>query len=233
MKLPISHPKSRRYFEVMFNCCDAMRLMSLKAIPMPVKMLLCLLALSILAENGMLISHAQQDARSAEDVSESRVLEFAKEHHPELAGLLEQLRTSRSKEFNKAMRELSGQVQKLDRIRERTPARFEHELGLWKNESQTRLLVARWVMSQDPELEKEIRGLLKQRHEMKLTQLKLDRDKLTERLKALETQVETAESDPDAQIEEEWKKLSRRNNRKASESLSSPPPSQKAKDSKQ
>lgn len=228
---------------MLFNSFGATRLMSptamLKpmatptALSMPMKIVLCLLAFSISAANGMLISHAQQDAKSAEDVSEARVLAFAKEHHPELAGLLDQLRTSRSKEFNKAIRELSGQVQKLDRIRERTPARFEHELGLWKNESQTKLLVARWVMSQDPELEKEIRGLLKQRQEMKLTQLKVDRDKLTERLKALESQVETAESNPDAQIEDEWKKLSRRNNRKASESSSSTPPSQKAKDSKE
>ncbi len=227
----------------MFLSFGATRLMSQTAMLNPMstpmapsillKTLVCLMVLSISAANSMLISHAQQDANSAEDVTEARVLAFAKEHHPELAGLLEQLRTSRSKEFNKAIRELSGQVQKLDRIRERTPARFEHELGLWKNESQTKLLVARWVMSQDPELEKEIRGLLKQRQEMKLTQLKLDRDKLMERLKALESQVETAESDPDAQIEDEWKKLSRRHNRKASESSSSTPPSQKAKDSKE
>ncbi len=93
-------------------------------------------------------TESRQDARSADEKpSEEDVLKFAREHHPELAGLLEQLKASRPKEFSRAMKELSSQVTRLNRTRDRMPARFDYELSIWKLESQTKLLAARWVMS--------------------------------------------------------------------------------------
>lgn len=155
-------------------------------------------------------TESRSDARSADEKpSEEDVLKFAREHHPELAGLLEQLKASRPKEFNRAMKELSSQVARLDRTRDRMPARFDYELSIWKLESQTKLLAARWAMSQDPELEKQIRDLMRTRSDLKLSQLKADREKLAERLKSLDEQISGDESRREELIDEEFKRLTR------------------------
>ena len=138
------------------------------------------------------------------------VIEFARQHHPELATLLEQLRTAKSPEFGRAIRELSGQMNRLERIQERTPQRVEFELAAWKLESQTRLLLARWAMSQDPVLEQQIRDLLRQRSLNRTKQLQQERQKLVERLAAVEAQLSERAGTSDQEIEEEWQKMSRR-----------------------
>ncbi len=89
------------------------------------------------------------------------------------------------------------------------PARFDYELSIWKLESQTKLLAARWVMSQDPELEKQIRDLMRARSDLKMSQLKADRDKLAERLKSLDEQIAGDESRREELIDEEFKRLTR------------------------
>ncbi len=138
------------------------------------------------------------------------VIGFARQHHPELATLLEQLRKAKSPEFGKAIRELSGQMNRLERIQERTPQRFEFELTVWKLESQTRLLLARWAMSQDPALEQQIRDLLRQRSLHRTTQLQQERQKLMDRLAVVEAQLEERAGNSELAIEEEWQRMSRR-----------------------
>ena len=64
---------------------------------------------------------------SAED--RSRAISFASEHHPELARLLEQLEKPRPGEFARAIRELNGQIQRLEKLREKTPAKYEEQLA--------------------------------------------------------------------------------------------------------
>lgn len=138
------------------------------------------------------------------------VIGFAGKHHPELATLLEQLRKAKSPEFGRAIRELSGQMNRLERIQERTPQRFEFELTAWKLESQTRLLLARWAMSQDPALEQQIRDLLRQRSLHRTQHLQQERQRLLDRLAVVEAQLEERAGNSELEIEEEWQRMSRR-----------------------
>ena len=75
--------------------------------------------------------------------SADEVMEFAQQHHPELASLLKHLAGAKSPEFKRAISQLSTEIARLDRVKERTPQRFETELDVWKLESKTRLLLAR------------------------------------------------------------------------------------------
>ena len=137
-------------------------------------------------------------------------MEFATQHHPELARLLEQLEKSRPHEFARAMKDLNQQLQQLERTREKNPTRYVAQLESWKVESQIRVLTARWSLNRDAELETQIRGLLKQRREAKMAQLKLDKERLLEQQRKIDDQL-TALSDPmDSQVDKEWEQLAKK-----------------------
>lgn len=139
-----------------------------------------------------------------------RVLQFSQQHHPQLARLLRQLRKAESVEFDRAVRQLSGQLDRLERFRERAPSRYEAELAAWKTDWQIRLLVVRWSMSQDPELEREIRELLRDRQLVRQEQLRQEHERVAQRLKQLTEQLEQLERTPDRLIDEEFQRLTRR-----------------------
>lgn len=148
---------------------------------------------------------------------------FASEHHPELARLLEHLRKSRSNEFQRAARELNQQILVLEKIKEKNPARYEHQLQLWKEDSQIRVLVAKWSLSKGEDIEKQIRRLLQQRRDTKVAQLKAEQKRLAEQLQKVEKQLTTLSEMPDSQIDREWEQLAKkadsdRNNFKAKNS---------------
>jgi hypothetical protein len=140
----------------------------------------------------------------------AHVLEFASTHHPELAKLLEHLKKAESPEFPRAIRELAAQVERIDRIRERSPARFEVELRNWKVDSQIKLLVARWAMSRDPDLERQIRELLRERNSKRTEQLHAERERLRQRLQQVDKQLGELTSDPEEYLNQEFVRLTRK-----------------------
>lgn len=155
--------------------------------------------------------HADKKSRSEKSEADRKAaMEFATQHHPELARLLEQLEKSRPNEFARAIRDLNQQLQQLERTREKNPTRYDAQLESWKIESQIRVLTARWSLSRDAELETQIRGLLKQRREAKMAQLKADKERLLEQQRKIDEQL-SALSDPmDAQVDKEWEQLARK-----------------------
>jgi hypothetical protein len=140
-------------------------------------------------------------ALSAED--ERAALEFAQVHHPELHALLLRLRGGRKGQYLTAVRQLDQTRERLERLRERTPERYEPSLEQWRIDSRLRLLVARMTMSDDPALTEELHELLAERTRLRLELLKQDRERLRSRLEKIESQIETLESDPAAVAEKD------------------------------
>ena len=141
---------------------------------------------------------------------EKAALAFAQKHHKELFDLLKQLRSVNSVEYQRALRELHIASQRINRWDEKQPERFQQELQTWKLESEVRLLVARWTMSQDPKLETEIRKLLQQRYEDRIARLEQERVRLKERLEAVDKQLESGRSGIEQAVDSEWTRLARR-----------------------
>lgn len=137
-------------------------------------------------------------------------MKFAADNHPELAGLLEQLRKSRPAEFQRAAKELTLQIQVLERIRQKNSARYESQLELWKQNSQIRVLMARWSRTKDPELEKQVRGLLRERHEAKVLQLQAEKERLSQQLAKNNEQLAALTESADSQLDREWEQLSKK-----------------------
>ena len=155
------------------------------------------------------------DKKLRAELSESDLkatMAFAAEHHPELARLLQHLRKSRSNQFQRAVRELNQQILVLEKIKEKNPARYEHQLELWKEDSQIRVLVAKWSLSKDDAIEQQIRQLLRQRRDTKIAQLQMEQKRLAEQLQKVEKQLTTLSEMPDSQIDREWEQLAKKTN---------------------
>jgi len=137
-------------------------------------------------------------------------MEFAREHHPELFRLLEQLQKSRPAEFSRGVRDLHQQTQNILRSKEKNPQRYESQLAAWKLDSQIRVLTARWTRTKDQSLEKQIRELLAQRQELKKSQLEADEKRLQEQLRRIEEQKAAMAAPLDERVNAEWEQMSRK-----------------------
>lgn len=141
---------------------------------------------------------------------ENDALKFARDHHPELAKLLEQLKRKSKTGFARGTREVHATVLRLNRIREKQPARFDAELASWKTDSEIRLLTARWAISKNSNLEEQIQELLRKRQQAKIDRMKAERDKLAERLQQLDNQIGMGTTELEADLASEWGRLSKR-----------------------
>lgn len=136
-------------------------------------------------------------------VTEAESLTFAREHHPELAQLLDTLRGMDRRHFDDALRDLSRDVERLMRMQDREPDRYPLSLELWKLESRIRLEVARYSTTGNDDFQTRLKPLIDQRREVRVRLLQLDRSKAVERLDRIDEQLATLQSESDKQTAQE------------------------------
>ena len=95
------------------------------------------------------------DARIAE------LLGFAKQHHPEILPLLDFLKTKRPKKFDKVINRLNRDVNKLEKVKQRSPEAYQAGLAAWVNQSQTQLYAAQFKVAADQETADKLREKIK------------------------------------------------------------------------
>ena len=134
-------------------------------------------------------------------------LKFAREHHPELARLLQVLRKANAKHYETAIGELAFQSERLGRMEERGDERYAVSLDLWKLNSRLRLAVARLTMAGDDEIDTKIRPLLVERSSLRLNLLRIESKRQKARLQKLEEQIATLSSNNDERIAVEIERI--------------------------
>jgi hypothetical protein len=132
---------------------------------------------------------------------EAAALALVREHHPEVAELLDRLKGNRPAQYRRAIRELAQTSQRLAQWKERDPARYELELKLWKLQSKVQLLSARATMSGDLVQEAELRQALAEQMDVRIALLQLQRDAAARRVHDLESQITRLTSQRDATVE--------------------------------
>lgn len=142
---------------------------------------------------------------------------FASKHHPELAELLANLKGENPAEFQRAMKELSQSAERINRIEDKNPELYLFAVNGWKLDSRIRLLSARLVMADNPAQEAELKALIQQRNELKLRQLKLEREKVSERLKHIEREIAVLEQDQAGAVKRDLQEVRNQLNEKARE----------------
>jgi hypothetical protein len=142
---------------------------------------------------------------------EAAALKFAELYHPELANLLEGLKSRNKRAYRQAIRHLYLDSERLAKIREINPKRYEVSLQIWKLDSRIRLLAARvlLVKNPDPKLEEQLRKALGERVDLRLQQMQMDRERTLNRLKKLDADIAKLQGDRDGAVELQFKRVKR------------------------
>jgi hypothetical protein len=149
-------------------------------------------------------------------VGNDTVRAFAQEHHPELAALLEQLETADPAAFAAASAEIGRTFERLERLRERQPELHEAKLQDWKLSSRIRLALARMALTKDadPQLDGELRELVRQRQTWQRVVYAAEREKIVKRLERIDEILEEQDRDPAVAVDRETTELIRRATRR-------------------
>ena len=158
---------------------------------------------------------------------ETAALTFSREHHPELAGLIEQLKDSNPAEYQRAIRDLARTSERLAQVQQKDAPRYEVELKAWKISSRIRLVVARLTMGPDSALEQELRDALAQQAEVRLSLLQMEQEQVRTRLKKLDAQIEAIRNDRDNAVQNQFDTVLRAITKARSEPPKGPPAPQK------
>jgi hypothetical protein len=138
---------------------------------------------------------------------EAEALAFAREHHPELAALIEKLRKDNRRQFDRAIRELAQDRDRLVRLQKQSPPQYDLALAAWKLDSRAHLLAARMTMSQDPALEAELKQVLRDRVDVRLKQLQFERGRLQDRLTVVNKTIDKIQADKAAVADGELQRI--------------------------
>jgi hypothetical protein len=143
---------------------------------------------------------------------EKIALAFAKQHHPELVGLLEHLKDEKRPQYARAIRDLSAARERLHKIQQRLPERYERDLQNWKLDSRIRLMLARLQMADPSEvdsLQDELRNLVTKRMDSRLAQLQEEKTRLQARIRILDKSINELSSDRTESVDRELRRLER------------------------
>ena len=140
---------------------------------------------------------------------EASAVAFVRENHAELASLLDNLKESRPKEYQKAVRDLARVRERLAQMKANNGARYDLELSVWKTESRIQLLAARLHMSDSQELRDQIRQAINERFDLKLAVLKLERDMFRDKADKAEAQIQKLDQQRSDMIEKQMQALAK------------------------
>ncbi len=146
-------------------------------------------------------------SRSVSKEHEAAVRAFVDQHHPELANLLEYLKTHQPAKHQVAVRNLFRTWERLAHFQERDPERYELEMAAWSAKSRADLLAAKLKMADSPELRRELEELIGVQLDSQLAILELQRQRQQERLDRLHQQIRAAEANRQTQINRRVKEL--------------------------
>jgi len=156
----------------------------------------------------------KKDAKSRPNISitperEAAVLTFVQRNHAELADLLEVLKTSQPEEYDRAVRDIFRTLERINQIQERDPLQYELEVAAWANQSRVQLLAAKLKMGASDDLVKKLRVALAAQNEAKLALLKHERQKASDRLTKIDSDIARFETDREEVIDKQLKILTR------------------------
>jgi hypothetical protein len=138
---------------------------------------------------------------------EEIALAFVREHHPELAELVLQLKPMKPTEYQKAVRELAQVSRTLGDLKGRDPKRYEFGLNAWKARSRVQVLSARLAsaIAPNPDLESQLRHAIEEQVDQEILRMRYERAMAEERLKRVRENLERAETRHDQMIENRFR----------------------------
>ena len=122
--------------------------------------------------------------------TERVALSFVRKHHRELEELLVYLKENKRQAYHRAIRDLWRASDRLAGIKKRDQKRYKLELRIWQTDSRSKVLAARYLMTQKESIRNELRDVLKERAELKRKSIALEKVRLTKRMERLRSQLD-------------------------------------------
>lgn len=138
---------------------------------------------------------------------EAAALTFARLHHPELADLLEQLKQSNPPAYKRALQDLYETSERLARLQAKGTEQHVLAIEAWRIDSQIRLLSARYAMTGDETLGKQLKLLLRQRIDVRRRELELERRQVEARLARIDEDLREIAGDPQSAVDQDFADL--------------------------
>ena len=140
---------------------------------------------------------------------EAAAIQFVRDNHPDLVELLARLKDAKPNQYADAINQLFKTSQRLAQLREQDPQRYQLELEAWKVKSRLQLLMARVTTSPDQKLDADIRAALTAQADVQLRLVKLERDRVADRLAKLNATVQQLQSSETANVQKQFEMLMR------------------------
>jgi hypothetical protein len=138
---------------------------------------------------------------------EAAALNFVRSHHSELVNLLEQLKSKDRRQYEVVVRDLFRTSERLSTMQQNDLPRYEIALQAWKLKSRIQVLAARASLEDDPAILAELRAALDEQSNVRMQQLKYERDLLAERLHRAESALANFERDRSQQVDRQYEML--------------------------
>lgn len=138
---------------------------------------------------------------------EAAVMTFVDRNHPELRQLLALLKETRSREYEKAIRDIYRESDRLANLKDRDPKQYELEVRRWTIRSKIQLATARMAMEPTDELRARLKTLLNEQVEVRAELLRHERDRTQKRLARVEEDLAKIEADRDSFVDRQLELL--------------------------
>lgn len=185
-----------------------------------------------LADAGKKTSEKREDSKksnakpkvSVDKETESKALELVEAHLPEIKTMLKRLRSSDPREYDRAIRDLSKSVRKLELAKNRDERLFDLEVELLKSQNQVNLLTAKLKVRDNRSDRKLLHASAQRLQDAQISRAQYDVEMYELRLERAEKMLESArqrlqvkKNQSDDQVEKIYTSLLRKAGRSSKE----------------
>jgi hypothetical protein len=140
---------------------------------------------------------------------EAAVMTFVQQNHAELKELLAHLRENRRKDYERAIRELSRDAERIGQLKGRDSQQYDLELKAWTIKSRIQLLTAQMVMGDKEEIRSQLKTLLSEQLDVRTALAKRERERAQERLARLDQEITRLENERQKIVENQLQILTK------------------------
>jgi ATP-dependent Lon protease len=158
---------------------------------------------------------SEAPGKSALELTESQsngpqAIDFIKSHHPELATLLEVLKTTDLTKYESAIKDVSKVIKRLEAARKRDEKLYELEIEAWKIQSKIDLLLARGMAKDKSFKESDLKQLLENRIDNQMQRTNREIELIDQRRAILVESINKLNTTRQSQVEKQHANMLKR-----------------------
>ncbi len=132
----------------------------------------------------------------------AELMKFVRQNHPELAPLINSLKSERPAQYQAALRSLDRDVSSLNALKAKLPEpRYQQAVDNWKLRSRIQLLTAQLSITDTPAKRKKLRRLIVRQIDNRIEQLSAELERLNQVVERIDGNVTDLKSNRAAEIQ--------------------------------